>query len=50
MKKGSGKMMGSNKMMGAKKMGMGGKVYKTAPITAAGGTNLNGKKMSNKMS
>lgn len=33
----------------APKMQTGGKVHKPAPITAAGGTNLNGKKVSNKL-
>lgn len=32
------------------KMQMGGSVKKPAPITTAGGTTLNGKKSSNKMS
>jgi len=40
----------AGKSMGKPKMGSGGKVYKPAPINAAGGTNLNGKKTSNKMS
>lgn len=50
-KSGGSKMM----MMGAKgskapKMQMGGKAHTSKPITAPGGTTLNGKKVSNKMS
>jgi hypothetical protein len=47
-KSGGSKMM----MMGAKapKMQMGGKAYTSKPITAPGGTTLNGKKVTNKMS
>ncbi len=42
--------MAKGKSGGSKpKMQMGGKVYKPAPITAPGGTNLNGKKSGNKM-
>lgn len=43
MKKGMSKKM-------APKMQMGGKVQKPAPITTAGGTNLNGMSKPNKMS
>jgi len=47
MKKSGGKMMMGGK---APKMQMGGKAHTSKPITAPGGTTLNGKKVSNKMS
>lgn len=46
------KSAGSKMMMGSKapKMQMGGKAHTAKPITAPGGTTLNGKKVTNKMS
>lgn len=44
------KKMSKTTVKSAPKMGKGGSVKKPAPITTAGGTTLNGKKSSNKMS